>query len=106
MKRFCMVGVALGIVLLGAVGCVTKTIEPEYIPRVSTAMSSDGTVSLSWPSRDGYDYRIYILNPETRAWVPLKGVDVIRGTGEVITIQDRQNPRKPLPWYSVRPEKR
>jgi len=97
-------GMAVGLVL--SAGCVRQTIEPEYHPRVSTSQNSDGLVTLSWETRVGYDYSLFVVNPETREWQPLKGSKVYPGTGESITVTDRRNPRQPLPWYSVRAQKR
>jgi len=99
-------GVLVLMCALSLAGCVSERIEPAHSPRVTTAINSDGIVTLSFESRAGYDYRLFIMDSDTRQWSPVQGVGVIRGTGETITIQDRQNPRKPLPWYSVRSEKR
>ena len=87
-------------------GCVSQIIEPEHIPRVTTSQTSDGVVTLSWKSDVGYNYKIYIMSPDDRQWRPLKGVAMFRGTGDLISIQDQRNLRAPLPWYSVRAEKR
>jgi hypothetical protein len=91
--------------LLSTAGCVSERIEPEHSPRVTTAQNSEGLVTLSWKSELGYDYRIFFLNADTRQWHQMPGSKVYRGTGDVITIQDRRNPRLPLPWYSVRADK-
>jgi hypothetical protein len=102
-------GLGVAIVLLGAVlcntGCVSKKIEPADIPRVSSSQNSAGIVTLSWASRKGYQYRLMIRDMKTGEWRPVEGSEVYKGTGETITVQDQQNPNKPMPWYSVRPEK-
>jgi hypothetical protein len=86
-------------------GCVSEKVEPADIPRVSTSQNSKGLVTLSWASKKGYTYRLMIRDMSTGEWSPVPGSDVFKGTGEIITVQDQQNPNKPLPWYSVRPEK-
>ena len=95
----------LSIGLLCSTGCVSEKIEPADIPRVSTAQNSKGVVSLSWASKKGYNYRLMIRDMKTGEWTPVPGVDVFKGTGEIITVQDQQNPNKPLAWYSAWPEK-
>lgn len=95
----------LGLGFLCSYGCVSKTIEPADIPRVSTSQNSQGVVTLSWASKKGYNYRLLVLDLKTREWKPVAGSSVYEGTGDMITVQDQQNPNKPLPWYSVRPEK-
>jgi len=102
-------GHGVAIVLLGAgllchTGCVSKTIEPADIPRVSSSQNSAGVVTLSWASKKGYQYRLMIRDMNTGEWKPVEGSEVYEGTGETITVQDQQNPNKPMPWYSVRPE--
>lgn len=94
----------LGIGLLCSNGCVSKKIEPADIPRISTSQNSEGVVTLSWASKKGYSYRLFILDMKTREWKPVEGADLFEGTGEIITVQDQQKPGKELPWYSVRPE--
>jgi hypothetical protein len=95
----------LGVGLLCSTGCVSEKIEPEDIPRVSTSQNSKGLVTLSWTSKKGYAYRLMIREMSTGEWKPVPGADLFKGTGGTITVQDQQNPNKPLPWYSVRPEK-
>lgn len=97
--------VLLGVGLLCSTGCVSKTIEPADIPRVATSRNSAGVVTLSWESKKGYHYRLMIRDMQTGKWSPVAGSNVYEGTGETITVQDRQNPNQPLPWYSVSPEK-
>jgi hypothetical protein len=89
-----------------AAGCVTKTIEPEYNPRVFTVQDNDGKVTISWSSRSDYNYRVFIKNPETQMLEPLPGMDLISGTGEIISVYDKRRRKQPLPWYRVRPEKK
>jgi len=96
--------VLLGVMLCSS-GCVSKNIEPEDIPRVATSQNSAGVVTLSWDSKKGYRYRLLIRDMKSGEWKPVAGSKVYEGTGETITVQDQQNPNKPLPWYSVRPEK-
>lgn len=91
---------------LALAGCVSKPILPEHCPRVTTAQNSDGEVTVSWKSETGYAYRIYVLDETDHSWNPLKGVGRFVGTGETITVSDRRNPDTPLPWYSLRSEKR
>lgn len=95
----------LGVELLCSTGCVSKKIEPADIPRVSSSQNSAGIVTLSWASKIGYKYRLMSRDMNTGEWTPVAGSDLYVGTGETITVQDQQNPNKPLPWYSVRPEK-
>ncbi len=95
----------LGVGLLCSTGCVSKKIEPADIPRVSSSQNSAGIVTLSWDSKIGYKYRLLIRDMKTGEWKPVAGSDLYVGTGETITVQDQQNPNKPLSWYSVRPEK-
>ena len=97
--------VLLAVVLLCNTGCVSKKIEPADIPRVSSSQNSKGIVSLSWESKKGYNYRLLIRDMKTGEWNPVAGSDVYEGTGGIITVEDQQNPDKPMPWYSVRPEK-
>jgi hypothetical protein len=103
--RYCVAVVLLGVGLLSSTGCVSKKIEPADIPRVTTARNNAGIVTLSWESKKGYNYRLMIRNMNTGEWSPVKDSEVYKGTGETITVQERQNPNEPLPWYSVRPEK-
>ena len=98
-------GVLLGVGLLCSTGCVSKKIEPADIPRVSSSQNSTGIVTLSWESKKGYNYRLLIRDMKTGEWKPVAGSDLYEGTGETITVQDQQNPNKPMPWYSVGPEK-
>ena len=98
----CILGIAL---LLCSTGCVSEKIEPADIPRVSTSQNSKGVVTLSWASKKGYTYRLMIRDMSTGEWSPVPGAGVFQGTGDIITVQDQQNPNKPLPWYSVRPKK-
>ena len=95
----------LGVGLLCNIGCVSKKIEPADIPRVSSSQNSAGVVTLSWASKTGYQYRLMIRDMKTGEWTPVAGSEVYKGRGETITVQDQQNPHKPMPWYSVRPEK-
>lgn len=97
--------VLLGMGLLFSTGCVSKKIEPAYVPVVSSSQNSDGIVTLSWESKTGYEYRILIRDINTGEWSPVKGSGVYRGTGETIIVRDQQNPNNPLPWYSVSPKK-
>ena len=97
--------VLLGMGLLMSSGCVSKSIDPADIPRVSTSQNSSGLVTLSWESKVGYEYRLLVRDMNTGKWSPVAGADVYKGTGETITVQDQQNPRNPLPWYSVKPER-
>jgi len=97
--------VLLGAGLLCSAGCVSKKLEPADIPRVSSSQNSKGIVTLSWASKKGYQYRLMIRDMKTGDWTPVEGSEVYKGTGETITVQDQQNPNKPMPWYSVRPEK-
>ena len=103
-KRLLRHGLVLGWVVgsLLLAGCVSEEIQPEYIPRVSTSQNAKGMVTLSWPSRVGYTYWIYVRNEQTQIWEPLKGAKVYVGTGDMISVEDQQTPGKPLPWYSVR----
>ncbi|VGO22994.1 hypothetical protein SCARR_05093 [Pontiella sulfatireligans] len=91
--------------MLSLTGCVSEIIEPANIPRVSTAQNSDGVVTLSWMSEAGCDYTVFVRDEETYSWKRVESLPVFHGTGELITIQDKRNPKKPLPWYSVRPGK-
>ena len=97
--------VLLGVGLWCSAGCVSKKIQPADIPRVSSSQNSQGIVTLTWESKIGYRYRLMIRDMKTGQWTPVEGSEVYEGTGDTITVQDRQNPNKPLPWYSVRPEK-
>lgn len=97
--------VLLVVGLLCSTGCVSEMIEPADIPRVSTSRNSKGIVTLSWASKPGYRYRLLVRDMKTGEWKPVAGLDLYEGTGDTITVQDRQNPNTPLPWYSVRPEK-
>ena len=95
----------LSILLFCGPGCVSKKVEPADIPTVSTSRNSKGVVTLSWESKLGFKYHLLIRDMNTGEWTPVAGSGVYEGTGETITVQDKQNPKKPLPWYSVRPEK-
>lgn len=104
MKTFFSVMFLVG--TLAGFGCVRTTFEPEYTPRVSSAQNSDGLITLSWESRVGYDYVLLAKDANSTTWNPVKGASVFHGTGKTITVTDKRNPRQPLPWYSVRAEKR
>ena len=97
--------VFLGVGLMCSTGCVSKKIEPADIPRVASSQNGKGVVTLSWESKIGYRYRLMIRDMKTGEWKPVAASDVYEGTGEITTVQDQQNPNKPLPWYSARPEK-
>ncbi len=90
-----------GSVALMISGCVKEHIEPAYIPNVSTTQNSDGLVTICWQSRKGYNYRLCACEQE-RVVVNQK---VYRGTGQEIVVQFKRDVRKPLPDYSVIPEK-
>lgn len=95
----------LGVGLLCSTGCVSKKVEPADIPRVSSSQNGTGIVTLSWESKVGFEYRLLMRDMDTGKWIPVAGSGVYEGTGKTITVQDQQNPKKPLPWYSVRPER-
>ena len=81
--------------------CVSQKIEPEYIPKVATSQNYKGVVSISWPSRKGYNYRLGVRDKgkvdfDTKTY---------KGTGEDIVVQFKLNPEIPLPDYVVKPEK-
>ncbi len=87
--------------LLTLTGCVSETIEPEYIPNVSAVQNSQGLVTISWPSRVGYNYRL-VARQKSNVTFDKR---VYPGTGEEIVVQFKRDPRKPLPDYTVQPEK-
>lgn len=82
-------------------GCVHKEYEPAYIPNVAATQNNEGLVTISWPSREGYNYRL-VARTEGKVIMDSK---VYRGTGEDIVIQFMRDRSKPLPDYSVKPEK-
>lgn len=90
-----------GFSLLGA-GCVEKNIEPAYIPKVSSTQNNEGVVSISWPSRKGYNYRLSAQDETGKLIVDKK---VYKGTGDIIDVEFKRDPQKPLPDYRVIPEK-
>ena len=87
--------------VLGSAGCVREIIEPEHSPRVTTSQNGEGLVTVSWKSNPAYDYILHAMDPDSHQWNPVKGATWHRGTGEVITVQDKRNPRETIPWYSV-----
>ena len=96
-----MFGPFAAVLLLLAAGCVSQKIEPAYIPRVSTAQNNQGMVTISWPSRIGYTYR---LSAEDQGQVYVDRKEYI-GTGEDIVVEFMRDPSKKLPDYRVIPEK-
>lgn len=102
-------------ILMGTVlgGCATTTTEStseqrvdaevEYLPRISVAQSSNGRVSISWPSKRGYRYKLFAYRNENED-PEYYGTAQI-GTGEPIEVSFMWNPDKPLPSYYVLPEK-
>jgi hypothetical protein len=89
------------VMLLMSGGCVSQKIEPEYIPRVSTTQNNQGMVTISWPSRVGYTYR---LSAEDQGQVHVDRKEYM-GTGDVIEVEFMRDPSKRLPDYRVIPEK-
>ncbi|NLX26602.1 MAG: hypothetical protein GXY61_11720 [Lentisphaerae bacterium] len=86
-------------------GCVRTVIEPMYIPIVSASRGRDGIVTVSWPSRVGYRYRLFAANSHGEKEPVEKYGEIFTGTGENIEISFFTNPNEPLPVYSVMPEK-
>ncbi len=98
-KRF--LAVLLASASLTLAGCVSKTIEPMYIPNVAASQNHDGLVTISWPSRTGYNYRL-VARDQGKTILDKK---VYRGTGQTITVQFMRKSDRPLPNYTVKPEK-
>ena len=86
---------------VGLTSCVSRTIEPAYIPKVATSRNYEGLTTISWPSRKGYNYRLAVRD-QGRVIFDTK---VYEGTGEDIVVQFRLDPATPLPDYVVKPEK-
>ncbi|MBN2704738.1 MAG: hypothetical protein JXR23_11060 [Pontiellaceae bacterium] len=86
-------------------GCVRTVIEPMYIPTVSASRGKDGIVTVSWPSRVGYRYRLFVTTPNGEKGPVERYGETFTGTGENIEISFVTNPNEPLRVYSVMPEK-
>ena len=95
-----------GAVFLGAVfllsGCVSEPVEPMYIPKLAVAQSSNGTVVISWPSKVGYRYRLFACKENGKAVAYEKP---FIGTGDIIEFKFAWKSDRPLPMYSILPEK-
>lgn len=98
--RCVLASVLSGISLLGF-GCVEKKIDPAYIPKVATTQNNEGVITISWPSRKGYNYRLCAREKEQL----IVDQKVYKGTGDTIYVEFKRDPEKPLPDYSVIPEK-
>jgi hypothetical protein len=85
----------------GLVSCVSRTVEPAYFPKVATSQNHEGITTISWPSREGFNYRLAVKE----AGKVIYDKKVYRGTGEDIVLQFRLDPGRPLPDYAVMPEK-
>ena len=83
-------------------GCVETRIEPAYIPKVATTQNNEGVVTISWQSRKDYNYRLSAQAENGQVVVDKK---IYKGTGDIITVSFKRDPSKPLPDYSVIPEK-
>ncbi|MBN2685203.1 MAG: hypothetical protein JXR40_07975 [Pontiellaceae bacterium] len=97
-----------GCVFVGAIifsGCIREVIEPMYIPTVSASRGRDGIATVSWPSRVGYRYRLFVTTPNGQKGPVEKYGETFMGTGQNIEISFATNPNEPLPVYSVMPEK-
>lgn len=94
---------ALGILLIISVltGCVSTPLDPEHKPELGTSVNSDGDLTISLNTEIGYVYTILYEDPQDRQMKPLKGAELIKGTGETIHIRKRVNPRKPVPSLMV-----
>ncbi len=105
MKQFMKTAALLAVIFSASLfsGCVSEVVEPEHTPRLTVAQSSDGTVALSWKSEVGYKYRVVWLDPDKQeeGWKALEKADVVQGTGNVVTVYDKRNPRRALPWYNI-----
>lgn len=102
-KRLKILGPALlAGIMLTVSGCVSKRIDQGYVP-VATTQNSEGLVTLSWPSRKGYNYRLVARDYQKHEMAVSK--KVYPGTGGTITIQFKRDPKEALPDYSARPEK-
>lgn len=88
--------------LLFVSGCVSEKIEPAYIPRVAASDNGQGIVTLSWQTKTGYDYQIYIRDDTAQLWRPMANSKIYHGTGGTIYVELTHDPKEPTPWYSVR----
>lgn len=99
---------ALVACLVATTGCVSKKIEPLYVPPVTVSMDGEGMVTLSWDSLPGYNYRLVAVDLDDNGNVMKTELarDVHRGTGEPIVVRFKSDrTTRTLPEYSVRPEK-
>jgi len=96
-----MLGAALAGICIAVCGCVSETIEPEYIPRVTVTQNVQGVVSISWPSRIGYTYQL-VAEDQGKVYEDQKRYT---GTGDIIVVEFKRDPTKPLPDYRVQPQK-
>jgi hypothetical protein len=99
MKKLVTLFSVVGVLVLA--GCVSEKIEPEYRPQLGMSQGSDGLLTLMLQTRQGYTYTILYEDPQSRAWTPLKGYESIKGTGELIEIRKKIDPRRPVPRMTV-----
>ncbi len=95
------------VLLMSLTGCVNKPMDDEvaHIPPLMIAQNSDGQVTISWESEADWIYTIYYQAEKEGDWKALRSGYRLQGTGRVLTIHDRVNPRRPMRRYRVLPEK-
>lgn len=101
-KRFQWI--AGGLVLLALIvssGCVSEKIEPEHNPKLGVSQSSDGWLTFRLETEIGYKYQILYEDPSDRAWKPIKGCELIKGTGKAVEIRKWFNSEKSVPPFTV-----
>jgi len=96
-----MVPLLASFLALALTSCVSRKIEPAYIPKIATSQNYEGMITISWPSRKGYDYRLAVRDKGKLIY----DNKVYKGTGETIVVQFKRDPGKPMPDYAVVPEK-
>ncbi|MDA3834276.1 MAG: hypothetical protein PF495_12865 [Spirochaetales bacterium] len=97
-----------GCVLAGSFvfsGCVQVVDEPLYIPAVAASRGSNGVVTVSWPSRVGYRYRLFARKSGEKSELTESYGKTFMGTGENIEITFPLSLNQPIPLFSVMPEK-
>ncbi|MDF7799936.1 hypothetical protein P4C99_10705 [Pontiellaceae bacterium B1224] len=83
-------------------GCMSKSTEPEHIPKLGVAQNSDGIITFAITTHPEYVYSIFYEDPKTKAWTLMPGCDSIKGNGEQVEIKKKFNSRGPLPLFTVR----
>ena len=106
MKKGILTGVVLAVSFL-LLACTTTVVEnDDEIPRIVISQGGDGKVSIAWESKPGVYYSVYYQKNPEDDWKVLRGANHLRGTGGIMTVEDRVDPYKPPRRYRLLPEKK